>query len=136
MSADLSDVSPPKRQNATTGNEEQSHPSQGEQGCRENRPETLSEEDDQLLLELAAKIDSRGLTAPAVLWLESLRPVSFLGSQAMHFLNPFVQMLFDTEKFKRLAEILEERNHLERLLCHIEALADQSPPPRNETPHE
>ncbi len=93
-------------------------------GSREARPATLSAEDDRLLLEMAVKIERRRLTAPAVLWLESLRPVSFLGAQAMQFLNPFVQMLFDTDKFQRLAEILEERDHLERLLRHLEAVED------------
>ena len=92
-------------------------------GCREPRPETLSEADDRLLLELALKIDRKGLTAPAILWLESLRPVSFLGSQAMHFASPFVRMLVAGDTFERLAVILEERAHLERLLRHVESLA-------------
>ncbi len=97
------------------------------QGSPAPRPATLSPEDDRLLLDLALKIDRKGLTAPAILWLESLRPLSFLGSQAMHFLNPFVQMLVPSETFARLAEILEERAHLERLLAHIEAVADRPP---------
>ncbi len=92
----------------------------------DERPPTLSQRDDQLLQELAVKIERKGLTAPALLWLESLRPVSFLGSQAMHFLNPFVRMLFDSDAFARLATILEEREHLERLLYHMEAAAGRS----------
>lgn len=95
-------------------------------GCREPRPDTLSAEDDALLLELARKIQHRGLSAPAILWLESLRPLSFLGSQAMHFLNPFVQLMVSSETFGRLAAILEERGHLERMLRHLEAVAGGS----------
>jgi hypothetical protein len=136
MSADRPDNTQPAERAGGSPNGERNRSSADPLGSTEARPETLSEEDDQLLLELAVKIDRRNLTAPAVLWLESLRPVSFLGSQAMHFLNPFVQMVFDTEKFKRLAEILEEREHLERLLCHIEALAGQSSHSRSDTAHE
>ena len=44
------------------------------------------------------------------------------GSQAMHFLNPFVQLLVSSNSFKRLAEVLEERSHLERLLRHVEVV--------------
>ncbi|MFH1844170.1 MAG: hypothetical protein ABIF77_13265 [bacterium] len=95
----------------------------GATGCREPRPDTLTAADDALLRDLARKIQAKGMSAPAVLWLESLRPVSFLGSQAMHFLNPFVQMLVSSEVFPRLAGLFEERAHLERLLRHIEVMA-------------
>jgi hypothetical protein len=95
-----------------------------ELGCRAAPPDTLAPLDDVLLLDLAMKIERKGLTAPALLWLESLRPVSFLGTQLMHFLNPFVSMLYDSNTFERLAMILEDRAHLERLLCHIEAVAE------------
>lgn len=88
------------------------------------RPETLSAEDDAWLGDLAARIARRGLTAPAVLWLESLRPVSFLGSQVLHFLSPIVQLVVPTASLPRLAEILEERSHLERMLEHLETAAD------------
>jgi hypothetical protein len=101
-----------------------SPPGNSQPGCRAAAPDTLAPEDDALLLDLALKIERKGLTAPAVLWLESLRPVSFLGTQFMHFLNPFVRMLYDTDRFERLALILEERAHLERLLRHLEAVAD------------
>jgi hypothetical protein len=97
--------------------------SPGCRGCREPRPASLTSEDDQLLCELAGKIHDKGLSAPALLWLESLRPVSFLGSQVMHFLNPFVEMLVPAVTWQRLAGILEERAHLERLLRHVEAMA-------------
>lgn len=90
------------------------------------RPPTLTPEDDELLRGLAATIQRRGLATPAVLWLESVRPLAFLGAQAMHFLSPFVP----GSSFSRLATILEERSHLERLLGHIEdAAAGQARPP-------
>ena len=88
------------------------------------RPETLSAEDDAWLGELAGRIARRGLTAPAVLWLESLRPVSFLGSQVLHFLSPIVQLVVPAASLPRLAEILEERSHLERMLEHLETVVD------------
>ena len=71
------------------------------------------------------RVTGRGLEAPALLWLDSLRPLSYLGSQAMHFLHPLVQLVVPAERFGRLAEILEERSHLERLLLHLEALAGE-----------
>ena len=99
-------------------------PEDSRPGCQAAPPASLAPADDALLLDLARKIDRKRMTAPALLWLESLRPVSFLGTQLMHFLNPFVRMLYDSDTFERLAQILEERDHLERLLCHLEAVAD------------
>lgn len=101
-------------------------------GCRSAPPATLSTAEDALLLDLAVKIEGRGLAAPALLWLESLRPVSFLGSQLMHFLNPFVRMIYDSETFEHLARILEDREHLERLLRHIECVVAERQSSRQE----
>jgi hypothetical protein len=94
-------------------------------GARGPRPATLTAADDALLLDLARRITRRGLATPAVLWLESVRPLSFIGSQIMHFLEPFVRLLVSADTFGRLATILEERAHLERLLLHLEAVATE-----------
>lgn len=91
------------------------------------RPSTLSEEDDRLLADIAGLICRRGLATPAVLWLESLRPLSFLGSQALRFCEPFAQPFLPAGQCGRLAEILEVRGHLERLVRHVEAAADAEP---------
>lgn len=91
------------------------------------RPDTLSEEDDRLLADIAGLICRRGLATPAVLWLESLRPLSFLGSQALRFCEPFAQPFLPAGQCGRLAEILEVRGHLERLVRHVEAAADAEP---------
>jgi hypothetical protein len=88
-----------------------------------DRPDTLTPEDDQLLAKIAEIIHQRGLTGPAVLGLESVRPLSFLGSQALQFLNPLVQIFLSSPEFERLAEILRERDHLDRLLAHLEAVS-------------
>lgn len=91
------------------------------------RPDTLSEEDDRLLADIAGLICRRGLATPAVLWLESLRPLSFLGAQALRFCEPFAQPFLPAGQCGRLAEILEVRGHLERLVRHVEAAADAEP---------
>ncbi|MHB8079709.1 MAG: hypothetical protein ACYDIE_10715 [Candidatus Krumholzibacteriia bacterium] len=92
-------------------------------------PDTLPADDDLLLAELAVAVQRRGLATPAVLWLESLRPLSFIGAQAMHALTPFVQLLTSGARFERLAVIFEERGHLERFLRLIETAAALPPAP-------
>jgi len=92
-------------------------------GAATPRPATLSAEDDLLLARIARAIARRGLVTPAVLWLEGLRPLSYLGSQALYFCEPLLQALVPSLALGRLAAILEERAHLERLIRHIEAAA-------------
>ena len=83
--------------------------------------------------EIASAIDaaaravvSRGMSAPAILLLESSKPVAFLGSQALHFLDPFVRSLFDAPRYEILARALEDRENVERLLVRIEQLEEDA----------
>ena len=79
----------------------------------------LGEEDLQLLESVAEAICSRGMAAPALLALESSRPMSFLGSQALVAIKPFVDLLVSTEKYDRFTAILERRDGIEALIDRI-----------------
>ena len=71
---------------------------------------------------LAEKIVERRLAAPAILFLESVKSISFLGNQALVFFQPIVQSIFEFKHYDEIAEILEDRENLERLLTKIETL--------------
>ena len=92
-------------------------------------PEGLGEEDDRFLARLAGRLHARGLAAPATLTLECLRPVAFLGGQAMRLLQPFVDLVCAGDDWNRLAQLLEIRGTVERLLSHLEALPAAQPRP-------
>jgi len=83
----------------------------------------LSEADRELLARLARAVARRRMVGPAILFLESLRPLSFVGSQALVFLRPFLTPLFDATNYQRLAGILERREGIEALVQAIEAAA-------------
>jgi len=87
--------------------------------------EPLSDEDQALLDRLAAWVSTRRLETPAVLFLESVRPMSFVGSQAMFFLEPFARAVFNASDYERLARLLERRSNLELLVRAIETAADK-----------
>jgi len=84
----------------------------------------LSPEDQALIDRMAEWIAARSLETPAVLFLESIRPLSFVGSQALVFLGPFAHVLFTTPDYDRLARLLERRENLEVLVRAIESAAD------------
>jgi hypothetical protein len=64
------------------------------------------------------------MTVPAIFFLESMKPLSFVGSQAMHFFEPMVHAFFPVRDYERFAILMEQRENLEVLLVKIEARDD------------
>jgi hypothetical protein len=87
------------------------------------QPETepLSIDDVQLLERIAETIVTRGMAAPATMFLESMGPMNFLGSQALHFLIPIIECAFSTKEVEQVAQLLERRDTVTRLITIIEA---------------
>jgi hypothetical protein len=85
-------------------------------------PPVLSPEERELLERLAGQVVRRRLVAPALLALESGRPLSFLGSQVLAFLAPFATVLFSPVEYDRLVQLLERRHSVDAL---IEAIVRQ-----------
>ncbi len=94
-----------------------------------------AEKQDEVLAKLAKSIVERGLTTPAILFLDVHKPLSFFGSTCMHMTYPFVNALFSAEipllslaplmkftaeDYRIFAFMLEKRENMEKLLCKIE----------------
>ncbi len=81
----------------------------------------LSVDQQDLLIErLAQKISGWGLTAPAILFLEANKPFSFIGSQALLFLQPLLGFLVGDEVIGGYAQLFEDQANVERLLQLLE----------------
>ncbi len=80
--------------------------------------------DDELLAALARRVVRYRMEVPALLFLESVRPLSFVGAQAMIFFAPLVQAIFPLPQYERLALLLEDRANLDRLARRIEVEAE------------
>jgi hypothetical protein len=85
----------------------------------ENQP--LSIDDVQLLERIAETIVKRGMAAPATMFLESMGPMNFLGSQALHFMTPIIDCAFNVKEVEQVARLLERRDTVTRLIAVIEA---------------
>lgn len=82
----------------------------------------LSDADSLMLDELADAITRRHLATPALFFLESMRPLSFVGSQMMVFLRPMVSMVWtNPHRWDQLARVLEERGSVDELARRLEA---------------
>lgn len=83
---------------------------------------SLSDEDRAFLDKLADGIVRRRLGAAALFFLESMKPMGFLGSQMMVFLRPLVQIVWSNPAtYDRVTRLLERRGSIELLLRRLEA---------------
>ncbi len=89
------------------------------------RPEHqgFTREDLALLERVADAVVSRGMASPTALFLESLGPMNFLGSQALHVLAPIVECVLTGTELAQIARLLEQRDSLHRLAALIETKA-------------
>lgn len=87
----------------------------------------LSAEDLALMERVAAAVVKRGMAAPATVFLESMGPMNFLGSQALHFLAPIVECALQGKEVEQVARLLERRDTIPRLIALIEALSTRGP---------
>ena len=85
-------------------------------------------EDLALLERVADAVVKRGMAAPATVFLESLGPMNFLGSQALYFLTPIIEWAFHAKEVEQVARLLERRDTISRLISLIETKsAPQAP---------
>jgi len=91
------------------------------EGARGRPAPATAEADARFLCEIAARVRAAGLASAAVLWLASLRPLSFMGSQLLHVAAPLLDVLVSGRGHQRLARLLESRENLDLLLRHLEA---------------
>jgi len=80
----------------------------------------ITEEDKKLMEKMAGLVVSRRLTAMAVFFLESSKPLSFIGSQFLVFMQPFIQSFFNFQEYDRITALMEDKNNVELLIQYIE----------------
>ncbi len=72
---------------------------------------------------LAERVVRFGLTVPAILFLESMRPMNLIGANALHFMAPVLDPLMPGLGVDELARFLERRDSVEALIRAIEERA-------------
>lgn len=78
------------------------------------------EDYEKLCRKIARKVVERDLTVPAIMFLETIKPVSFLGSQMLVFANPVISLIVQTGEYYRFVRMIEDRENIEKLTVAIE----------------
>jgi hypothetical protein len=85
----------------------------------------LTDQDRTMLDELADAIAKRRLTAAAIFFLESMKPLNFVASQMMVFFRPIVSVVWTSPlRWDQVQRVLEQRGAIEALLVRLEARAE------------
>lgn len=72
---------------------------------------------------LCREIVRRELALPALIVLESFRPLNSLSAQALHYFTPMLSTIFDSKQCSRMAEFLDRRGSVDWLCERLEELA-------------
>lgn len=82
--------------------------------------ETLTPKQEEILDKISRKVVQWKMAVPAIMFLESVKPLSYIGSQVMVFFEPFVHALFSLPAYNEFQQMMEKRENVERLLQRIE----------------
>ena len=81
----------------------------------------------QLIEKLAVWVVEHGLETPAILFLESMKPVSFVGSQFFLMYGvPQLGLVLDEKTTSEFGLLFENRENVEALIKRIEELAREA----------
>lgn len=87
---------------------------------------SLSDAEANEMIERVARfIAERGLGAAGILLLESLHPLHGIASQAMYFILPFAEMIFDSRKYQSFALMIQSEENLKRLIKRLDELDEE-----------
>ena len=97
----------------------------------------LTPEDHQLLDKLADLVVKRRLTEIVSISVALCRPLNFIGSQVLHATEPLATWFFDRSQYRRLAELLEDRQVLPLFQEKLErAERERLTPEKNDSPED
>ena len=83
----------------------------------------ISEERAVELIEKISKfIAEKRMAAPAIMTIESMRPLARIGSQLMHFLAPFAEIIFNPKEYQEFAALLENEEYVRLLIKRIDEM--------------
>ena len=81
----------------------------------------ISRERALILIDKAARfIAERKLSPAALMTIESLRPLNFIGSQIMYMIMPFAELFFNPRQYQEFAALMENDEYIKILLDRID----------------
>ena len=87
--------------------------------------EVTPEDEAEMIRKIAEKMHSYGMDVPAILFLETVKPLTYIGSQmGRFFVSPFLPVFGEEIGLsgEKLLRIFEKRENVEKLIKAVEEL--------------
>lgn len=75
----------------------------------------------------ARRVVELGMTAPAILFLEAYKPLSFLGAQLLWMTGPFLNVVFNSVDLHDFTLLIEDDAGVEALIARLESFQKDEP---------
>lgn len=121
-----------KKNNHTDPKKKQKRTSDNEDRIPQPVELDLTSSEDEILNKVASKITALGMETPAIFLLEMSKPINYIGSQFLTFMNPMITSFLDIKSYDTFTELIADRNKLEELICRIEENAHARSKKKNE----
>jgi hypothetical protein len=80
----------------------------------------LTEDQLEIIEKNAKYIVSKGMGTVAILFIDSMAPLSFVGSQLLHIANPVLTLIPYFKDFDKIAEMMEDKENVDYFLTRVE----------------
>jgi len=80
----------------------------------------LTEEELEIIEKNAKFIVSKGMGTVAILFIDSMAPLSFVGSQLLHIANPVLTLIPYFKDFDKVAAMMEDKDNVDYFLTRVE----------------
>ena len=80
----------------------------------------LTEEQLEIIERNAKYIVKKGMGTIAILFIDSMKPLSFVGSQMLQIANPILTLIPYFKDFDKVAEMMEDKENVNYFLNRIE----------------
>jgi hypothetical protein len=84
---------------------------------------------------IASQVVKRGLSVPAILFLEMHKPLSRIAANTAVVFSPFIIPFCGLSFFDNYSQFLEERDNIERVIRRIEELTEEERAKKKEAAH-
>ena len=91
-----------------------------------NNQKSISEEEERLIHKIANKISEYGMNVPAILVLQSAKPLAYIGGElGVFFISPFLPVIGNkySQYFEKAIDIFEKEDNIEKLIVILEQKA-------------
>jgi hypothetical protein len=85
-----------------------------------------SEAQRAIIEKLCREVVRRRMTTPALLMLETGRPLNYVSAQLLHFFQPMLSFLANAAEYQAFTEFLEQRGSIDYIVARLETLNEEA----------